>query len=143
MRPRPSSGIGRIRSDDQPHAVTVLPRSTGSVSQARTWLSTFLQENGVDNGVCLRALVIVSELVTNALQHGLGDVVVRVSLTPVEQLQVAVSDSGGGTPTVMPRDPLRVGGVGLRLVDQMADEWGISPFAGGKTVWVTLAPVPS
>jgi anti-sigma regulatory factor (Ser/Thr protein kinase) len=140
---RRSSGADRIRADDQRHAVTTLPRTTGSVARAREWLSEFMAEHDVDSTVSSRALVVVSELVTNVLQHGLGAVGIRAALSPNGELQLAVTDSGGGTPTVLPRDPERIGGVGLRLVEELADRWGVSSFAGGKTVWVLLQTVPS
>ena len=39
---------------------------------------------------------------------------------------------------MQPVDPERIGGLGLRIVDQLAIAWGVAPFPGGKTVWATV-----
>ena len=52
---------------------------------------------------------------------------------------LSVTDSGDELPVVQPPDPMRVGGLGLRIVDRIAATWGVSPFPGGKTVWATIA----
>jgi len=51
-----------------------------------------------------------------------------------------VSDSSDDRPRLLPVDPTRVGGVGLRVVDELSTAWGVSQFPGGKTVWATFAP---
>ena len=87
------------------------------------------------------AILVISELVTNALRHGLGEVVARTSVAG-GVLSLSVTDSGAELPEMQPVDPLRVGGVGLHIVDRLSSQWGISPFPGGKTVWATMsAPV--
>ena len=35
---------------------------------------------------------------------------------------------------------MRIGGVGLRIVEEVAASWGVAPFPGGKTVWVVIDP---
>ncbi len=80
-------------------------------------------------------LLIVSELVTNALVHTQGEV--RLDLTLAgERLRVAVSDSS-------PRAPVKptsvdwevTGGRGLLLVEAVSSSWGAVPLSGGKQVW--------
>ena len=51
-----------------------------------------------------------------------------------------MTDSGDELPAMQPADPIRIGGLGLRIVDQLAADWGVAPFPGGKTVWATVAP---
>ena len=63
---------------------------------------------------------------------------VRTSLADGDVLQVSVTDSGPELPAMQPVDPGRIGGVGLRIVDRLASEWGVAPFPGGKTVWAVL-----
>ena len=129
-----------IRSDpDHPHATAVFSRDAASVGEARVWLTGFLRRNGVPGRVRQDAILIVSELVTNALRHGLGEIVARSSLSDHAELRIAVTDSGNELPVMQPVDPDRVGGVGLHIVEQLATQWGIAPFPGGKTVWATLA----
>ena len=70
-------------------------------------------------------MLVISELVTNALRHGLGDVVVRASVDDQTAVCVSVTDSGAEQPRLLPPDPRRLGGVGLRIVDDIAASWGV------------------
>jgi anti-sigma regulatory factor (Ser/Thr protein kinase) len=123
--------------DDQDMAV--FARDIDTVRAARGWLAAFLHRRRVSETQRQDAELVISELVTNALRHGLGDIVVRTSLADGDLLQVSVTDSGPELPALQPVDPGRVGGVGLRIVDRLASEWGVAPFPGGKTVWAILA----
>jgi anti-sigma regulatory factor (Ser/Thr protein kinase) len=128
-----------VRADpESPQTMAVFARTTSSVGGARGWLTSFLRANNIPPAIAADAVLLVSELVTNALRHGLGDIVTRGALVNGE-LRIAVTDSGTGLPDLRPVDPGRVGGVGLRIVDRLADDWGVAPFPGGKTVWATLA----
>ncbi|MDQ0809285.1 anti-sigma regulatory factor (Ser/Thr protein kinase)/PAS domain-containing protein [Streptomyces sp. B3I7] len=88
------------------------------------------------------ALLVVSELVTNALVHTDGPV--RLDLTLVNhRLRIAVADSS-------PRTPIKptglgweaTGGRGILLVEAMSAAWGSVPASGGKQVWAELTPDP-
>jgi anti-sigma regulatory factor (Ser/Thr protein kinase) len=84
-------------------------------------------------------LLVVSELVTNALVHTGGQV--RLDLTVFNgRLRVAVADNS-------PRTPVRptnigweaTGGRGILLVEAMSAAWGTVPVSGGKQVWSEIA----
>lgn len=80
-------------------------------------------------------LLVVSELVTNALVHTDGRV--RLDLMLVNRrLRVAVADSSPRTP-VKPASISweATGGRGILLVEAMAATWGTVPVSGGKQVW--------
>jgi anti-sigma regulatory factor (Ser/Thr protein kinase) len=132
--PRPDE----VRADERDdHAMALLPRDRRSAVVARDWLREFLTGR-VTETVTDDALLVLSELATNALRHGLGEVVVRAALEPDGTLQMSVTDSGDELPALQPIDPTRVGGVGLRIVEELTEEWGVASFPGGKTVWATL-----
>ncbi len=95
------------------------------------------------------AAVIVSELVVNALRHGLrgrSDLVqAQVELIwwrRTGQVICMVTDPGADPPVVMHPDPLAETGRGLHVVDALSDTWGWTRLGGRrKAVWAAL-PVP-
>ncbi|MFJ9535636.1 SpoIIE family protein phosphatase [Streptomyces sp. NPDC101225] len=84
-------------------------------------------------------LLVVSELVTNALVHTQGPVRLDLTLRG-DRVRVCVSDS-------QPRAPAKpvivdweaTGGRGLMLVEAMSEAFGSMPVAGGKQVWSEIA----
>jgi len=83
------------------------------------------------------AVLVVSELASNAVIHGAGD----TSLTlerDVHHLRITVHDSGGGTPT--PRDTAadEPSGRGLRIVERLATQWGFDVDVDGTVVWAEI-----
>lgn len=90
-------------------------------------------------------LLAASELVTNGIRHGQGEVDVRLTYSP-GYLRLAVTDAGGGVPHREQGTNDGLGGRGLLLVDAVAGAWGVERHpTGGKTVWAdfTLLPVQS
>jgi anti-sigma regulatory factor (Ser/Thr protein kinase) len=89
-----------------------------------------------------RLALLLSELVTNAIQHGGAGphetIQIQLSSTP-ELVRVEVFDPGShGGP---PRDRLEAetGGYGLLLVDRLADGWGRELHdSGGSLAWFEL-----
>ena len=86
------------------------------------------------------ALLVVSELVTNALLHG-GDPVELRLHGEGPLLRIEVQDRNPGLPRPRaPHDGTRPGGHGLHIIARLARDWGCVPVAeGGKTVWAELA----
>ncbi len=90
------------------------------------------------------ALVVVSELVTNAVVHAGTEVEVTCRLEESGALVVEACDRrpsrapGGGAPRT-PYDTPEYGR-GLRLVAALCEAWGITYRAGAKTVWARLGP---
>ena len=91
---------------------------------------------GVDGETPLFELM-VSELVTNAIVHGQGDVDVTVALTG-DMIRMEVIDQGQGAGLIGPADvdPLAVGGWGLQVIDGLADSWGARREADRTRVWM-------
>ena len=90
--------------------------------------------------------IMVSELATNCVRHTVTDFTVRVERR-AHDILVEVTDSGGGMPTVRRPEPSEPSGRGLRIVQELADSFGVRELRGtpGKTVWfvVNLDEPPS
>ncbi|MFJ1709831.1 ATP-binding protein [Kitasatospora sp. NPDC088346] len=85
------------------------------------------------------AVLIASELVTNAWRHGHGVMELRLCWDD-GMLTLEVDDRGGMLPAVLPAAKRGArGGYGLALVDHLADEWGVQRHPNGKTVWARCA----
>jgi anti-sigma regulatory factor (Ser/Thr protein kinase) len=80
------------------------------------------------------AVLLVSELVTNAVKYG-GEGPIELAIDRAgEHLRFAVRDKGGPGPLPEIREPGSAGGGhGLRLVDTIADRWGVEH--GSTIVW--------
>jgi len=97
---------------------------------------------GVPGVMRHRVALLLSELVTNAIQHGGAgpheSIHVRLASTP-ERVRVEVFDPGsrGGPPS--DRLEAETGGYGLLLVDRLADGWGRERAEGGGSLaWFEL-----
>ncbi|MGR3872686.1 ATP-binding protein [Streptomyces graminifolii] len=86
-------------------------------------------------GLIESADVLVTELVTNALEHGLGDVGLRVYLTDTHLL-IEVRDGSHQLPVLRKAAPDDENGRGLFLVRAISDAWGVS--SDGMTTWCSL-----
>ena len=110
------------------------PDSKFSPMRARA----FVREYGCPEhaSVALGALLLVtSELVTNAVLHGAPPISVQLRCLGTE-VQVVVGDMGDGLPDQQGA-PGRLG-VGLRIVADVADEWGTTPLPSGTEVWCRI-----
>ena len=124
-----------------------LPTDPEAVPLARRFLrEACCREHGAV--VLDDAQLLVSELVTNAVEHGAPPITLRVTCTGSPTMQVRVSDGSLRPPEVQHRHPLDEGGRGLVLVDILSSDWGVEPAADGKVVWFLLgrdgpaAPTP-
>jgi sigma-B regulation protein RsbU (phosphoserine phosphatase) len=118
-------------------AVTTLPAQDGSPAAARRAVQDLLIGAGLE--VMLDdALLLVSELVTNAVVHAGTELELHIDIGP-GLARIEVIDYGPGLP-VRHGDAqvTREGGRGIYLLDALAQEWGTRHFAGGKSVWFVL-----
>jgi len=84
--------------------------------------------------------LLVSEVATNALVHGVGQVRVRV-LPTAAGVRVEVHDGSSVLPTKRDATPLDEGGRGVALVEALSSSWGSQADDDGKTVWFEVARV--
>jgi anti-sigma regulatory factor (Ser/Thr protein kinase) len=85
------------------------------------------------------AVILTSELVTNAVLHAGGEITVEIERDGCT-VCVAVSDHAAADPVAGSADPSAAGGRGLMLLGALAVEWGVRhdrPGAG-KVVWFRL-----
>ncbi|MGH8928741.1 MAG: ATP-binding protein, partial [Acidimicrobiia bacterium] len=80
---------------------------------------------------------LVSELVTNAVLHARTPFLVKVTVAP-DLIRVSVTDGDRTQPLMKQHGLSDPTGRGLRIVDAMADRWGVDPDVDGKTVWFEL-----
>ena len=115
-----------------------LPHTAQSVRRARRTIAAFLDPSEVPGAVVEDVLLLVSELVTNAVVHAGSPAVVRLD-ADVERIKVTVGDRDGDKrPTVREPDPTSPSGRGVLLVDRLASRWGVEPKSSGKLVWFEL-----
>ena len=110
-----------------------LPRDHGAPGRARALLRE--HADGLDRDRLDTAVLLISELVTNAVLHGSGEIRLLIDVRGRGDARFAVCDEGRGTPVVRP-EPGPDGGWGLRLVGQLARRWGVRE--GRTQVWFEL-----
>jgi anti-sigma regulatory factor (Ser/Thr protein kinase) len=115
-----------------------LPRGSDSPAKARSWLCSLVATDH-DQGGILDALLLLSELVTNSVQHAEGDLIQVLASQDQGLLRIEVCDGGNGLPAVrrLP-DQDDSHGRGLLLLDVLADRWGTNR-TGGACVWFEIA----
>ena len=87
---------------------------------------------------CDTVALLVSEVATNALVHGAGDVRVRVVPQP-RVVRIEVLDGSSTLPRRRAATLYDEGGRGIALVEAMATAWGSEVTAEGKKVWFEVA----
>jgi anti-sigma regulatory factor (Ser/Thr protein kinase) len=87
------------------------------------------------------AVVLTSELVTNAVQHEAGETIALTITCVCDQLRVDVHDSSPCMPVLDDAPADAEAGRGLMLVASLSAEWGFYRTAAGKAVYFTLMPL--
>ena len=116
-------------------------RDQQAPSRARAAVARFIATSGISELARDKLILLVSELVSNAVLHSdappASGVLLHARVLEPGNIRVEVTDSGSGF-TAAPRDPSRVtGGYGLFLVAQEANRWGVDR-EGGTRVWFEL-----
>lgn len=118
-------------------AESVLPSLPDTPSAGRQIVRDGCAACGL-SALAATAELLVSELLTNAVVHAGGDVLLRLELTAAA-LFVSVADRDPRSPVVRPPSDERLGGRGLAIVAALADDWGVQSAPVGKAVWCRIA----
>jgi anti-sigma regulatory factor (Ser/Thr protein kinase) len=81
--------------------------------------------------------LVISELVSNALEHGRGQVVMRLGVDEGIVHGEVIDQGGGFEHEIRERGPEEISGRGLFLVEALTNRWGI--HEGTTHVWFELA----
>jgi anti-sigma regulatory factor (Ser/Thr protein kinase) len=115
-----------------------LPPVLRSIGAARRMTLELLNAWAVEHQRDDAALV-VTELITNVVDHVGGEVSIAFELTLSDQwLRISVADGSSVHPTVQELSGRRPRGRGMQIVAALADRWGCQDHHGGKRVWAEL-----
>ena len=109
----------------------------GAVPFSRSRLTVVLAEWGLVGEAIEPALLVVTELLSNAIDHGRGPVRLVVELLDTA-VRVEVHDGSPEPPQRQPRDLLRPRGRGLQMVEALSSRWGWTLDPPGKLVWANV-----
>lgn len=119
-----------------------LPFCSTTPSLARAKLTAFLTVHHIPPKQIDNALIVLSELIANAVSHGVPDEDGMMEISwaldkPLLELEVA---DAGCAPELRPRPFTddRVSGRGLSIIDELAEDWSVDQSCGTR-VRVQLA----
>jgi anti-sigma regulatory factor (Ser/Thr protein kinase) len=111
------------------------PPRDSSVRAARHLVADALEESHYTGDVDT-VLLLVSELVTNAVRHAATPFEITIAVDRSQVTVAVVDHDRAHQPTVRNPAPHDTSGRGLRIVDELATSWGTEPVADdAKRVW--------
>ncbi|MFF3320881.1 ATP-binding protein [Streptomyces sp. NPDC002889] len=120
---------GEVRLPSRPESAATARRLTQCVVLRQWALSAQIGEH---------AVLLVSELVGNAVRHTGARVFGLRMLRRRGWIRVEVRDPSRGLPCLMPVQEMDTSGRGLFLVDKLSDRWGVDLLPRGKTTWFEM-----
>ncbi len=116
-----------------------LPSRPESAATARRLVQVVvLRQWGLTPKLTEDAVLLVSELVGNAVRHtGARAFGLRMRRRR-GWIRIEIRDPSRGLPCLMPVQELDISGRGLFLVDKLADRWGVDLLPRGKTTWFEM-----
>lgn len=120
-------------------AAWTFPPEPASSREARRRVSAALEAVAVEAATASAALV-VTELATNAVLHARTPFEVRLRFGS-DTVRIEVHDGDGRPPVRRHFSDSATSGRGLRVVDELCEEWGVDtdPDGRGKTVWAVVS----
>ena len=104
------------------------------MQEARAFVDTRLAAWDAPGALVRDAVLLVSELVSNAILHGRPPIELRLRRT-AEHVLVEVDDGATVLPRKLRPTPDDEHGRGLLIASLLADRWGTRPLRDGKSVW--------
>ncbi len=119
-------------------AVWVFAAASETPGRVREVLKGWFAGRGLDTSTVDDVVLAANELVTNAVTHAEGGVVVSLRLTS-RDVVLEVGDHGAGEPEIPPAEKALGGsGRGLIIVESLARSWGVRRDDDGKVVWARI-----
>ena len=121
-----------------------LTPTTRAAAEARALVGAWLREEQARAAAAEDILMVVSELVTNSIRHARrsDDAAVWLSAErDADVVRVTVRDDGTTGTVGLRRSETtgdHIGGFGLRLVEAVANTWGVERDEQGTHVWARL-----
>ncbi|MFF0224733.1 ATP-binding protein [Streptomyces sp. NPDC004629] len=116
-----------------------LPSRPESAATARRLAQVVvLRQWGLTPKLTEDAVLLVSELVGNAVRHTGARVFGLRMRRRRGWMRVEIRDPSRGLPCLMPVQELDISGRGLFLVDRLSDRWGVDLLPRGKTTWFEM-----
>lgn len=116
-----------------------LPSRPESAATARRLTQVIvLRQWGLTPKMTEDAVLLVSELVGNAVRHTGARVFGLRMRRRRGWIRIEVRDPSRGLPCLMPVQEMDVSGRGLFLVDKLSDRWGVDLLPRGKTTWFEM-----
>jgi anti-sigma regulatory factor (Ser/Thr protein kinase) len=124
----------------------LVPHAASSVAAARQAVADDLSRRGCDRGAVEDTVLVLSEVLSNALKHARplpsGQVRVRWALG-LDSVEISVTDGGSSTrPRASSVSMSATGGRGLSIVTRLSADWGVRQEGPQTTVWAQI-PLPS
>ncbi|MER7576958.1 ATP-binding protein [Streptomyces sp. NPDC126514] len=134
--------LGTAPREEVEHILPV-PHAAGAVSSLRRHVRAVLTDWKLTGDVLEDVLLVVSELLTNAIVHALPPATLRLTRGPVDQrgvVRVEVTDTGPAPP-----EQMRTGacdpdehGRGLGIVTTLSVRCGVQVHSGGTSRWAEV-----
>jgi anti-sigma regulatory factor (Ser/Thr protein kinase) len=124
---------------DPTEAEVPLPSRPESAAAARRLTQVIvLRRWGLTPKMTEDAVLLVSELVGNAVRHTGARVFGLRMRRRRGWIRIEVRDPSRGLPCLMPVQETDLSGRGLFLVDKLSDRWGVDLLPRGKTTWFEM-----
>ncbi len=119
-----------------PRRTADLPLAANSCGRARRHVERWLDGVQVARESRQNVVLVVSELVANAVTHAVSAPTLSLGLDG-DAVVVGVDDDDSTPPRRRRGGP--EGGYGLGIVAQLAEHWGWTPTGRGKRVWARIS----